>query len=289
MSGDITDRLRRIEFLPTFPHIVGEVMSVIEDPKSSASDLARHMDPSLVGEVMKVANSAYYGRGSVRRINTIEHAVAAIGYTALSSIVLQMPFLSMIKADDKLFDRKAFMRHSLSSGILAKTVSTVFEMGNPNTVYVSAMLHDVGIIIIYQYFKDASVKINTLMEKDGVPRLEAERAVFSMDHAGIGSALLELWHIPGEIVESVRLHHSREEIGQKENPFVTWLANGMAKQIDSETGLADFHVFFEKQRDMLQSEMPDRYLLAHHLEQFEAAYSQLKELAGFLEQAEEEE
>jgi len=289
MGGDITDRLRRIEFLPTFPHIVGEVMSVIEDPKSSASDLARHMDPSLVGEVMKVANSAYYGRRSFRRIVTIEHAVAAIGYTALSSIVLQMPFLSMIKTDDKLFDRRGFMRHSLSSGILARTVSSVFQMGNPNTVYVSAMLHDVGTIIIYQYFKEESIKINALVEKDGLPRLEAERAVFSMDHAGIGSGLLELWHIPAEIVESVRLHHSREEIGEKENPYVTWLANGMAKLIDFENDLSDFHLFFEKQRDMLQSEMPERYLLTHHLEQFETAYTQLKELDGFLEHTEGEE
>ena len=289
MSGNITDKLRRIEFLPTFPHIVGEVMSVIEDPKSSASDLVRHMDPSLVGEVMKVANSAYFGRRNFRRILTIEHAVAAIGYTALSSIVLQMPFLSMIKTDDPLFDRKGFMRHSLSSGILAKTISSVFEMGNPNTVYVSAMLHDVGIIIIYQYFKEESVKINDLMENDGLSRLEAEKAVLFIDHAGIGSALLELWDIPGEIVESVRLHHSREEIGEKENPYVTWLANGLAKQIDFEKDLTDFHAFFEKQRDMLQSEMPEKYLLSHHLEQFETAHSQLRELEEFLEHDEGEE
>jgi HD-like signal output (HDOD) protein len=200
-----------------------------------------------------------------------------------------MPFLSMIKTDDKLFDRKGFMRHSLSSGILARTVSSVFEIGNANTVYVSAMLHDVGIIVIYQYFKEESIKINGLMENDGLSRLEAENAVFSMDHAGIGSALLEMWDIPAEIVESVRLHHSKEEIGEKENPYVTWLANGLAKLIDFDTDLTDFHVFFEKQRDMLQSEMPERYLLTHHLEQFETAYSQLRELEGFLGHAEGEE
>lgn len=256
MSADITDKLRHIEFLPTFPHIVGEVMSVIEDPKSSASDLVKYMDPSLVGEVMKVANSAYFGKRNFRRIFTLEDAVAAIGYTGLSSIVLQTPFLSMIKMDDELFDRKGFMRHSLSSGILAKTISSIFSMGNPNTVYVSAMLHDVGIIIIYQYFREEWAKINALMEKDQMSRLEAENAIFSTDHAGIGSALLEMWDIPAEIVESVRLHHSREEIGAKENPYVTWLANGLAKQIDFETDLADFHVFFEKQRTCFNPRCP---------------------------------
>jgi len=288
MSKDITDRLKKIEFLPTFPHIVGEVMNVIKDPKSSASDLVKYLDPSLVGEVMKVANSAYTGRRNFRRILTLEHALAAIGYTGVSSIVLQTPFLSMIEKDDKLFDRRGFMRHSIASGILARTVSTIFGIGNPDTVYVSAMLHDVGIIIIYQYFKEESLAINALMERDRLGRLEAEEAVFSTNHAGIGSTLLEMWDIPEEIVESVRLHHSREEIGQKENPYVTWLANGLAKQIDFEKDFTDFHVFFEKQRDMLQSEMPEKYFLGHHLELYEAAFSQLKELERYLENSEGE-
>ncbi len=289
MSANIRDRLRQITFLPTFPHIVGEVMSVIEDPKSSASDLVKHMDPSLVSEVMKVANSAYFGRKNFRGILTIERAVAAIGYTGLSSIVLQMPFLSMIKKGDELFDRTGFMRHSLSSGILARTISSIFSIGNPNIVYVSGMLHDVGIIVIYQYFKEESQRINALMEQDRLSRLNAEEAVFSTDHAGIGASLLEMWDIPDEIVESVRLHHSPKEIGQKENPYVTWLANGLAKQIDFDKDLTDFHAFFEKQRDMLQSEMPERYLLSHHVELFETAHDQLRELEKFLGNSEGEE
>jgi HD-like signal output (HDOD) protein len=178
MSVHITDRLKHIEFLPTFPHIVGEVMGILEDPKSSASDLVRHMDPSLIGEVLKVANSAYFGRKNFRGIGTVEQAVAAIGYTGLSSLVLQMPFLSMVKMGDSLFDRKGFMRHSLSCGILAKTVSSIFHMGNPNTVYVSGMLHDIGIIVIYQYFKEESRRINALMAQKGLSRLAAEREVF---------------------------------------------------------------------------------------------------------------
>jgi putative nucleotidyltransferase with HDIG domain len=284
MSVHITDRVKRIEFLPTFLHIVGEVMDILADPKSSASDLARHMDPSLIGEVPKVANSAYFGRKNFRGIGTVEQAVAAIGYTGLSSIVLQMPFLSMVKKGDSLFDRKGFMRHSLSCAILAKTVSSIFRMGNPNTVYVSGMLHDIG-IIIYQYFKEESGQINGLMKERRLPRLAAEREVFSIDHAGIGALLLEMWDIPGAIAESVKLHHSPKEIGEKENPYVTWLANGLAKQVDFEADLPDFRAFFEKQREMLHTEMPDEYLLKAHVELFETAYDQLRGIDAFLEEA----
>ena len=258
-------------------------MDILADPKSSASDLVRHMDPSLMGEVLKVANSAYFGRRNFRGIGTVEQAVAAIGYTGLSSIVLQMPFLSMVDKGDSLFDRKGFMRHSLSCAILAKTVSSIFRIGNPNTVYVSGMLHDIGIIIIYQYFKEESGRINGLMKERRLSRLASEREVFSIDHAGIGALLLEMWDIPGAIAESVRLHHSPEAIGEKENPYVTWFANGLAKQVDFETDLPDFRSFFEKQREMLETEMPDRYLLKAHVELFETAFDQLRGIDAFLE------
>lgn len=282
MNARIEDRLRRIEFLPTFPYIAGEVLDALADPESSASDLVRHMDPSLIGEVLKVANEARFGRKNFRGITTIEQAVTSIGYTNLSSLILQTPFLSMVDREDHLFDRKGFMRHSSSCAILGRTISSIFRMGNPNTVYVSGMLHDIGIIIIHQYFKQESDRIKSLMRGKKLSRLAAERETFSMDHAGIGSLLLEIWGIPGTVVESVRLHHSPEEIGEKEDPHMTWLANGLAKQIDFERDLSDFQLFFEKQRAMLEVEMPERFLLKSHVELFEAAYDQLRGIGPIL-------
>jgi HD-like signal output (HDOD) protein len=278
MRAHITDRLKQIEFLPMFPQIAGDMMDLLADPKSSASDLVRHMDPSLVGEVLKVANGAYLGRKNFRGIGTVEQAVAAIGYTGLSSLVLQMPFLSMVGEGDILFDRHGFMRHSLSCAILARTMSSILHMGSPSTVYVSGMLHDIGIIVIYQYFKEEFDRINTLMERKGLSRLAAEKEVLSTDHADVGSLLLEMWGIPAPILEAVRLHHTPGEIGEKEDSYVTWLANGLAKQIDFDADLSDFQSFFEKQREILQSEMPERYLLKHHVELFEAAFDQLRRI-----------
>lgn len=288
MNDYIRDRIGGIEFLPTLPSIVGEVMSIIEDPRSSASDLVKHMDPSLVGEVLKVANSAYFGRNSARRISTVEQAVATIGYTGLSSIVLQMPFLSILSGDDNAFDRHAFVRHSLTVAVLARTVSLAFNLGDTNTVYVSGLLHDIGSIVIYQYFNGEWNLINDLVVAGRLSRLEAEREVFSLDHAGIGSMLLERWELPEPIVESVRLHHSREDIEDDENAYITWLANNMGKEIDFKRDLEEFGVFFDKQREFLRLEMPERYLLKHHVELFERAHENLRSAEEFLERTSED-
>jgi putative nucleotidyltransferase with HDIG domain len=281
MADYIRDRIAQIEFLPTLPCIAGEAMKVIGDPRSSASDLVRHLDPSLAGEVLKAANSTYCGRKNFRRIESVEQAVAAIGYSGLSSIILHTPLLSMIDGEDTLFDRKGFVRHSLSCAVLAETVASAFGLGNPKAAHLSGMLHDIGIIIVYQFFKEDWQKINVLMEQRGWERPKAERAVLGTDHARIGSMLLELWDLPETIVESVRFHHLREERGERGELYAVWLADNLAMQTYFDKDFMDFETFFRKQREFLQSEMPERYLLTHDVDLFETAYDKLKEIERF--------
>jgi putative nucleotidyltransferase with HDIG domain len=211
----------------------------------------------------------------------VEQAVAAIGYSGLSSIIPQMPFLSMIDGENTLFDRKGFVRHSLSCAVFAETVASVFGLGNPKAAHLSGTLHDIGIIIVYQFFKEEWQKINVLMEQRAWGRPEAERVVLGTDHANIGSMLLELWGLPETIVESVRLHHLREEIGGRGEAYAVRLADNLTMQTYFDKDFMDFETFFRKQREFLQSEMPERYLLKHDVELFETAYEKLKEIERF--------
>jgi putative nucleotidyltransferase with HDIG domain len=281
MADYIRDRIAQIEFLPTLPCIAGDVMKVIGNPKSSASDLVRHLDPSLAGEVLKAANGAYCGRKNFRRIESVEQAVTAIGYSEVSSIILHTPFLSMIDGEDTLFDRKGFVRHSLSCAVLAETVASAFGLGNPKAAHLSGMLHDIGIIIIYQFFREEWQKINVLMEQKAWGRPEAEREVLGMDHANIGSMLLEMWALPETIIESVRFHHLRQEKGERGELDAVWLADNLAMQTDFDGNFEDFETFFRRQREFLESEMPGRYLLSHDMDLFETAYDKLKEIERF--------
>jgi HD-like signal output (HDOD) protein len=276
MNDNIRQRVNNIEFLPTFPTIVGKVMSVIDDPNSSVSDLVKKMDPSLVGEVLKVANSAYFGRNNFRRIATVEQAVATIGYEGLSDIVLQMPFMSMLKSEDELFNRKGFIRHALSSGILARAASLIYNMGNSNGVYVSGMLHDIGIIVIYEYFKDEWKEILSLINYEKISRIEAENKILETTHAYVGAILLEKWDLPESIVTSVRLHHDRDALEGNEDAYITWLSNFLSKEIDFEHDMISFQPFFERQRELLMVEIPDRFLLKHQVDLLEKAYGHLK-------------
>jgi len=240
----ILERLKNIDLLPTFPHIVHDVLRTIEDPMSSASDIAKHMDASMVGEVLHMANSAFYNRGGIRKITSIEQAIAIIGYEHLAHIILQMPFLVLAKKEDRFMDVAGFLTHSSLCGMLSKNISLTTLLGNPNETFIAGLIHDVGTIIIYKYFHEEWKKIYFLVRERNMQRIDAERQVLSVDHGVIAAMLFDLWNIPKSISNSIRFHHNPEDAKEDlENVVAVYIGNIFAKQIDInliQEGLANF-------------------------------------------------
>jgi len=281
----ILGKLRTIETLPTFPGIVGEVINVIEDPMSSATDLAKSMDPSMAGEVLRIANTAYFGTGNFRNITSIEHAIAIVGFQHLSHIILQMPFVSMIKGDTG-FDRAQFVAHSITCGNLAKAISSCISTTNPNEIYISGLMHDVGSIILYRYFHDEWERINSVIAESGVNRTEAEVRVLSVDHGVIGGMLLQLWNIPKMISDPVMYHHNPDGAGENRKPaIVVSLGNKFAKNVDLRDNFFSFDEFLNKYRDfgVIAQDLDIDLKPSEQLRFFERAFTFLKDTKGFLE------
>ncbi|MCX8022108.1 MAG: HDOD domain-containing protein [Syntrophorhabdaceae bacterium] len=275
----VIGELKKIELLPTFPNIVREVMDIIENPLSSASDVAQHLDPSLVSEVLRIANSAYYGTKNFRRISSIEHAIAVIGFGQLSLIILQMPFLSLIDERDKNFDRVKYINHSLTTGAIGKGLSETLNLGNPNEVYVSGVIHDLGIIVLYRYFKREWVAIRELMEEKSIARVDAEREIMSMDHGYLGGLLLEIWNIPEAITEAVKFHHFPDRvIESKGNIAVLYIANRLAKKVESKGGSMGLDEFILSHRGFLEevSNIKELSSPKEELDFFETIHNNLK-------------
>jgi HD-like signal output (HDOD) protein len=286
LSDYILDRLEKIEMLPTFPDIVGEVINIIDDPNSSASDLARHMDPSMVGEVLRVANTAYFGTRNYKGIAGLEHAIAVIGFQHLSYVVLHMPFVAMAKGDQKFFDRNDFIRHSVACGVLSKAISSMLQIGNPNEVFISGIMHDIGIILIYRYFRNEWQAIKSLVSEGKASRIEAEREILSVDHGCIGGALLDLWNIPKPIVDGVRFHHAPETATENRGGIrATCMGNDLSRRINFREDLGSFDFFVKRHKPFIESisGLEKNSTPGEEADLLENIYSLLKGVKGYTE------
>ena len=283
----VIKRLRQVEVLPTFPKIVSGILMLIDDPMSSASDLARHMDPSMAGEVLRIANTAYFGTRSFRSITTMERAIAVIGYEHLGYVVLQMPFLGMIQGGDTAFDRKLFITHAIVCGSLAKLIgSYATPPVDCNETHVSGILHDIGRIIMYRYFKKEWQEMLIRIREGHMPALEAELVVFSVDHGHVGASLLELWNLPSAIADGVRYHHAPGAARHnRESAFATYLANQFAKRIDLEVDLESFDEFAARHREFWRAatESTDAVTVKDEVKLLSSAYDSLKSAKRLIE------
>ena len=93
---DLEGITRNIVDLPTLPQVVTAIMGLIDDPRSSASDINEIMerDPALAGKILKLVNSAYYGLPN--KVSSVKQSIVILVTAAL----ILIPFGSNSLAQD---------------------------------------------------------------------------------------------------------------------------------------------------------------------------------------------
>ncbi|MCX8111061.1 MAG: HDOD domain-containing protein, partial [Syntrophorhabdaceae bacterium] len=237
----------------------------------------------MVGEILRVAGSAFFSRTGARKITSIEHAITLIGYEHLTHIILQMPFLTLAKKDYKSLDLDGFLKHSILCGVIGKDISSASLIGNPNEVYIASITHDVGMIIIYRFFHEEWEAIVSLVNEKGISRLDAEREIFSFDHGALGAMLLDIWDIPKSITDGVRHHHCPELADEnRENAICVYLSNILSKEVIFNCGSDSFVSFMLSNKSFVEKINQFRIPLSskEEIELFNMLYSSMKRLGN---------
>lgn len=203
--------LKRVKDIPSLPQFVVDTLKKLDDPKSSASDVADRLskDEGLVIRILRLANSAYYGLP--RRIVSVTEAIALLGFKTVKSIVLAA---SVYKFMDSSFsgyalDRGLLWKHSLSVAFAAKHIARKCKV-EEEEAYVAGMLHDLGKIVLNDFVRFGYGIIVRLVEEQQVPFMDAERQVLGFDHALVGGLILEQWNLPESYMAAARYHHEPE-------------------------------------------------------------------------------
>lgn len=197
--SQIVDRVRD---LPTLPQIVVNLMSAIDDPRSSASHINQIMvnDPALASRVLKLVNSSFYSLP--RKISSIRDAVVILGFSTVRSLAISASVLRTF--GDKGFSHEDFWRLSLATGLVAELLesrSNSFGNGNAFTV---GLLSGIGKIILEQRFPLEFKAIIADAQKEKAAFEDVERNQIDTSHAEIGYWLANRWHLPVTIQNAIR-------------------------------------------------------------------------------------
>jgi putative nucleotidyltransferase with HDIG domain len=213
---DFLEKLKKKNIiLPELPSLASELNEVIENPMSSAEHIARVVSrsPSLTAVLLKIVNSSFYSLPS--KISTVSHAVSLIGTQEISVLALGISVLSMFKNIPKeTIDMHSFIRHSLICGLLSRVFAAHKNVPQTEQLFVAGLLHDLGRLILYNYFPDESRDVLVRSRNRNTLLYEEEKDYLGCDHAQLGVQLMKQWKLP-PILENNILHHHKPSKAQQ--------------------------------------------------------------------------
>lgn len=201
---DLRRRIEQVGELPTLPHVVQKLASMIGRPNVSAEDIGAliEKDQVLSAKVLRLANSPFYGFPS--RIASVAHAVVVLGLSVVKGLTLCATAFDMMK-NAGMHD---LWRHSLGVAITAHLLGTKAGMKNPEEAFVGGLLHDIGKVVLYVKWPDVGQQITAAAQPLSRPLMDQEKELFDVTHADVGGWLATAWHLPTSLREPILHHHN---------------------------------------------------------------------------------
>ena len=204
---------RQMDSFPVLPATVAQILRVTGDPESSAGDLMAALlpDQSLCATVLKLANSALFGRP--RRVDSLQAAIMVLGFNRVQSIALVKTMLNTFSelGSGSTAEVERFWEHAFLSAMAANHMARDLGLGL-GASFMAGLLHDLGKLVLLQTFGDDYLAGRWLNRCTDEGDLAAERLAFGFDHTTVGGRLLGQWQFPDTLVAAAAGHHLAEQV-----------------------------------------------------------------------------
>ncbi len=201
--------IAKIAMVPGMPSSSARIIGMLQDPEVETSELvsALEYDPGLTANLLRWANSAYFG--GRHEILSVRDAVVRLGMRRMNQLVMTSIAAPVVGQPIRGYDLPPgrLLEHSIAVAIGTGELAKALGRPLPETAFTAGLLHDIGKVVLGMFVEIASEPILKLSRENHIPFDEAERRVLGIDHAEVGALLLERWNLPGPIVSAVRWHH----------------------------------------------------------------------------------
>ena len=223
--------LTLIESLPPMPENILEMRRICANPNASFVDLVPiiEKDPGLCADVLRVANSAYFGVS-----HTVESVREAVRYIGFNSVV---DFISVSFSKKALNDQFSAIRNleeyfEHSNSVSHATRCLAIAAGKKPEIQefyaIAGLLHDVGRLVILMV-SDAQVRsFSDDMASYNQELLKDEYDVFGINHCLVGKQICEKWKFSKELQTAILMHHSPTKEPRSETAAFIMLAHFIA-------------------------------------------------------------
>jgi HD-like signal output (HDOD) protein len=251
----IINTLQNMESIGALPSLSLKIFNKLNEPDFNIIDVAQLMlqDQAICAQILKIANSVYYARGN--QITTISQAIAHLGTNVVKRILFAIELMGIYPNNmpEARFNEDEFWRHTMAGAILAQEIAYHSAAGNSENFYLPALLRNLGILIIRQFFPDLFRDICEYAQAKSVSFIKAEKQVLRLEHGEIAYLVAVRWGLPKEILYSYKKDFS--SIGYYRS-IIEIIQTSDAILAEKKYGVWDAHQ---------EVQFPDDYQTTYHL------------------------
>lgn len=205
--------------LPAPPQAAMQIVHACSSDATDSKKLA-HLaasDMVITAEVLRVANSPFFGYGYGKKIQSIPRAVTVMGQRALRNLVLCIAVRDAIKQDAiPGFDINSYWEDSLRRAVCARLLGREMRLDS-DECFTAGLLQDFGLLVMFFLHPDKAAMWPEIRRKNPLDRYEMERRVFGNTHDKVGRMLAREWGLPAELGDAISNHHGADGVTPDEN------------------------------------------------------------------------
>ena len=230
--------LDNIPDLPTLPNIVLKVNNLLKDHDSSIKELGKTIekDQAMVTNILRLVNSTFYGFRS--KIRNIPHAIIILGFNNVRNALVSVSIIKSFseKKGFEEFEIKDFWKHSIAVAVISKYLSEESKLDSPDDCFVAGLLHDIGKVVLSQYFTELFGLVWKSIQEDGLSFYEAEKELLPANHVQIGAHLAKKWQFPASLIESITYHHDiKKTVSNLDQLVIVHTANTIMNNYEADS------------------------------------------------------
>jgi HD-like signal output (HDOD) protein len=204
---DPAEILHRSGDLPAMPKAAMHILSVIDDPRTTATRLeqAVAMDQALTAKILRIANSPFYG--AVREIRTVSEAIVRLGFVTIRNWTLVTATRSVFLGAGSGVLLQKIWRQSVLSAMAAQLVAQRVRRAEPETVFVGGLMQNIGQLVLARSHPELFQQVLSISAEEGLAYHVVEQELLGFDHGDLGALLIKEWNLSEDLEEAVRWHH----------------------------------------------------------------------------------
>jgi HD-like signal output (HDOD) protein len=232
--------IEAVDHLKPVSDIAGKVLSLLDDPDCGVSDLSdiiRH-EPALTANLLKLANSAYYGLPG--KINDAKQAVVYLGMSQVVDLVLLVSCSGHFSGAHEGYGLEAgdLWKGAVSGAIMASDLARIKGLKQCSLIFTGALLRDIGKVVLDQHTHSAGEKIMHRVVTQSITFAEAERQVLGFDHIQVGAMVADKWHFPDSLQCIIKYYHTPLKAkGCFSEASIVHLADAMCRKMEIGLGV----------------------------------------------------